>query len=192
MKKLHKKKKFLKFFRSYLNKALFLGTFSLILSCGSTWVVRQSQDGGVIGYKGYTSGKKASEAIAKKIPCPDFEIVNDELISQNFSYTLNTPVNTESYSSGHIGDMYYSGNTTNTTYVPTTHIGTSYWREATYVCKSNKFLSDIRETVSKNRELSSSTDLSSCVESCIQLASEKKLKNGLSAETCVLLTCSKK
>jgi|GEM_PF-6471127 len=154
--------------------------------CASAWVVRQGPDGGTIGYRGYSSTESATKAISKLIQCPDsYQVVNDELRSSQYTYTYNQPVNVQGTSSGTVrnawsGNQYqYQQNDSYTAYVPTTQVGTSYWREMSYACSGNL-----------SRSLAeSSTPSESCADSCARLEREGSLKPGYSAADCMRLSC---
>lgn len=110
-------------------------------ACGTAWVIRRDQGGGVIGYEGFRSGEKAQAAIEKLIDCP-FEPVSDQLMSEQYQYTANMPVTTNTNTSGTInsssGNSYWvNGKSTSTSYVPTNMVGNRSWRELTFKCTDN-------------------------------------------------------
>lgn len=103
----------------------------LAVGCSSAWVIKETPDGGIIGYRG-----NAREKIKELIHCP-WEPVSDELRSENYQYTDYETVTTKGrsvssfygFSNGYTKDSEY------TTQVPTTRNETRYWREFTYKCK---------------------------------------------------------
>ncbi|MEB3283615.1 MAG: hypothetical protein VKK42_32300 [Lyngbya sp.] len=128
----------------------------------------RDNNGGVIGYRGGGSSDSLYKKINSLIDCPNgFTGLSDEAKSSQYTYTTTEPVTVESRSSGRVygGDSYgigepsynYSGTTNSTIYVPTTKIGTSYWREYRYEC--NPSIAITNEEAPLNE--SSSRDLSS-------------------------------
>ncbi len=155
--------------------------------CASAWIVRQGSDGGTIGYRGYSSSDSATEAIVKLIHCSNsYHVINDELKSSQYTYTYNQPVTVQGTSSGNLrnnwsGDRYYyQQNDSYTAHVPTTQVGTKYWREMSYACGGN----------SSRLPAEGSSSSQSCVDSCYQLEKEGSLKTGYTAGDCVRLSCN--
>lgn len=154
--------------------------FALTLSaCGSAWIVRQDETGGIIGYQGFPTGEKAHAAIEKLLQCPtSYKPVSDQLMSSQTQYTAMTPVTTYSNTNGVVnsystGNLYgYQGHTRSTQYVPTTQTAVNQWREFTYRCDSLYNL----DTRSPSNSVES--DYNQCTNDCYakQLAKDSYLK----------------
>lgn len=121
---------------------IIVGMLIFFTGCSSAWIIRRDQEGGIIGYKGFSDGQSALEAVSKLIQCPNYEMVSDSLNGQQFSYQTYTPVTIYGQNSGSVSNQYgqrvgtYSSDNHYTAYVPQTNTGTSYWREFVYKCKS--------------------------------------------------------
>lgn len=148
--------------------------------CGTAWVKSQYQDGGVIGYRGFNSNEGASAAIRNLINCGNYEMVSDELKSSEFQYSTITPVTTNSQFNGSVNNAYgsqigsYSAENTQTTYVPTTGVGTAFWREFTYHCTSSN-RSPSSNTRGNGLKVSDS-DFNRCNKNCYDSLADEKQK----------------
>lgn len=118
----------------------YLALILLLTGCSSAWVVRQTKNGGTIGYQGgaFSSDSGLKKKVEALITCPDnYEFVSDELNSSTSSYVTyenvvtkeeGTITNRNSYGSG------YKYNSRQVSSVPVEHSKTEYWREFTYSC----------------------------------------------------------
>lgn len=147
----------------------FIIAISFITSCSSSWVIRQDANGGVIGYQGY-SREGAEKAVKEKIWCQHYQMVSDELRSQNYTYQTTQAVNVQGNTSGtlygNFPSLNYKEQSNYTVDVPTSAVGTSYWREFTYECLDNP-----------NRSVSGASAtklLSDCMDTCIAKANKDK------------------
>ncbi|MFM6928506.1 MAG: hypothetical protein ACKOX6_08570 [Bdellovibrio sp.] len=105
-----------------------------LAGCGSAWVVRRDQDGGIIGYRNYSSLEDAHQAVLTLIHCPAHKFISDQYYSSTRTAVM--PMQSTNYSQGTVygsyGSASYSGSQTQTNYVPVT-VDNS-WREYTYQC----------------------------------------------------------
>jgi hypothetical protein len=136
---------------------LFLIFVSIFLSgCSRAWIVRETEQGGTIGYSGGTL--KEDEGVREKvralIKCPkSFKVVQNEAKSDSYTRTDFETVTTSSTT---MVTNPYDGTITpltteSTTQVPVQKWETEHWRELTYRCENNaaggtgSFTSSVRE-----------------------------------------------
>lgn len=121
--------------------------------CGSAWIIQQDENGGMIGYKRYSSSEDAAEAIKKLIHCLNWKQLSDEIVSgQSMTYM---PIANNQAISGTVTNSYgsttsYQGTISGTEYMPMM-IDRSY-RVFTYSCGG-------QTTVSSNKTELNSTPL---------------------------------
>lgn len=110
---------------------------AFVSGCASkAWVIQRDPNGGIIGYKGFSTSEAADKAIKELIPCSNFKMINDELHTSQFTGFM--PVQSSQTTNGTAFNNYgnslnYQATTTGTQYVPVT-VDNSF-RTFTYSCE---------------------------------------------------------
>ena len=141
-----------------------------VTGCGHAWVVKQSDQGGLIGYKDFSSSKAATEAVLELVHCPDtYSRVSDSLIEEQPGLVhIPTEVTRNVYDANN----RFIGQYTETNYTPVSI--NRDWRAFEYECGS------------QSRAIASTN----CQESCWIAASRGELRKGVTVEQCIKLTCN--
>lgn len=109
----------------------------LLTSCaspGKVWLVKQTTDGGVLGYqKNGDSDDDLNKKMAALIQCPGSnETLSDELKSKDFTYVTQA----EASRAGTVKARHSRAQVDyrEVSSVPVSQTGTTSWRELTYKC----------------------------------------------------------
>lgn len=155
--------------------------------CGTAWVVERNQNSGIIGYKGYSSSESATKAITSLIHCKSYNFVSDKLIDGGTTTTY-IPVQSTNNLNGsgytNSGAFYYSGQQTQTNYVP--QQVKNFWRAFTYTCNEQE-----REPASASISISTVNNVQSCEEYCKFSAARGELAQGMTEDSCIKRLCGK-
>lgn len=117
-------------------KILFYLFICLIVGCAHTWVVRKSENAGIIGYENYNNSEAAMKAVKEVIPCENYRIVEDREMSDITTTYMHGMVNVDSQrniASDFESNYGYSSMPSDSTYIPKNV--TKKWHEVTYTCE---------------------------------------------------------